>query len=89
MGSLTPEQEIIKEAILTHILDNLLRQNGFEPVLYKSRQIVSIFRLPPQELCDLREKGLIPAVKKNGAWYYSPNHVLEYLMLQIENGIIE
>ncbi|HEU4552221.1 MAG TPA: hypothetical protein VFS25_05285 [Chitinophaga sp.] len=89
MESLTPEQEIIKEAVLTHILDNLLRQNGFEPVSYRSRQIIRIFRLSPQELCDLREKELIPAVKKNGAWYYNPSHVLEYLMLEIENGIIE
>lgn len=63
MKNLTSEQEAIKDAVLTDILQALLQQNVLTSFLLRSRQIVSIFRVSPQHLCWMRENGVVPAVR--------------------------
>ena len=79
MKDLTPEQEIIKEAVLGDILQALLQQNVLTPFLLRSRQIVSIFRVSPQHLSWMRENGVVPAVKIGRSFHYNPMDVFALL----------
>ncbi len=63
-NKLTSQKEVIKDAVLNDILGALLHQNNLMPFLLRRKQIVSIFRVSPQELCCLRETGVISTVKR-------------------------
>jgi hypothetical protein len=76
---LTKTQETIKNAVLDHILQNLLQQDSFTSMMLTSRQIVKVFRINPRRLCALRLHGLIPHVKKGRVYHYNVVDMLDLL----------
>ncbi len=84
-SNLTPEQTMIKDAVLDAILAALLCGNKLIPLLLSSREIIKVFRLSAKDLSQLRESGLIPTVRIKRSYRYNPADILELILYKNMN----
>ncbi len=57
---LTPEQEVIRDAVLKAVLQSFALDETLIPFLLSSQEIIRIFRITPTDVRRLRENGLLP-----------------------------
>ena len=71
---------ILLARLFNNIFESVILQQGDIPLLFRSKQVISIFRISPQELCRLRKNNLVPVVETHRAFYYDPKDIFEFLL---------